>query len=159
MPIISKAVASAKADIDRLGPEIEKWTDEFIELLGNVTHLDLVFQETAAINPNYLALCDWGDSSRLEVIHTIAAKQTAEQRKKTLAMTSVITAMLHTFGHFEVAVVLLGDEVGKTFRHEGLTGHCRTIRGCSHTPLLKPNLNFASSTRRGGHRTSLQFSN
>jgi hypothetical protein len=82
MPIVSEAVANAKAHIDRLGPEIEAWTDNFLELLDNVTHLDLVFQETEAMNPNYLALCDWNDSSRMEVINTIPAKQTANSENE-----------------------------------------------------------------------------
>jgi hypothetical protein len=144
MPIISEAVANAKSDIDRLGPEIEKWTDNFLELLGNVTHLDLVFQEADAMEPNYLALCDWHDSSRTEVIRTISASQTAEQRKKTLAMTSVIAAMLHTFGHLDVAVALLADDVGKMFRHEGIVGRSRTIRGCGRVPAASSQFDFSS---------------
>jgi hypothetical protein len=144
MAIVSEAVANAKSDIARLGPEIETWTDYFLELFDNVTHLDLVFEEAGKMDLNYVALCDWNDSSRLEVIHTIPAKQTADQRKKTLAMTSVIVAMLHTFGHLEVAVALLADEVGKAFRHEGVAGRSRPIRGCGRVPAPHSQSDFSA---------------
>ena len=36
MAIVSEAVANAEAEIARLGPDIEEWTNTFVELLDNV---------------------------------------------------------------------------------------------------------------------------
>jgi hypothetical protein len=144
MPIVSEAVANAKADIDRLCPEIEEWTNNFLELLDRVRNLDLVFQEAEGMDLNYVALCEWSDPSRMMAIQTVPSAQTAAQRKETLATTSVIAAVLHKFGHFEVAVALLGDNVGKMFRHEGLAGRWRSVRGCSRAQSTKSRFDFSS---------------
>ena len=144
MAIVSEAVANAESDIARLGPEIEACTNSFIELLSNVANLDLVFEESGKMDLNYLALCEWDDSSRMVVIQTIPPAQTAEQRKRTLASTSCLAAMLHKFGHQDVAVALLGENGGRMFRHEGLVGRCRLIEGCSRIPTPESKFDFSS---------------
>jgi hypothetical protein len=149
MAIVSEAVANAEADIARLGPEIEEWTNNFLELLANVTKLDLIFQEAETMDLNYVALCQWDDPSNLVVVQSIPMKLTAEQRKRILATTSVLAAMLHKFGHDDVAVVLLGDDVGKMFRHEAIVGRSRAVPGCSRVSSPKATVDFSSIR---GHR-------
>jgi len=129
MPV-SEAVTDAKADLGDLGPQITTWVDDFIELLDRVSRLDLVFQEVDKMDLNYVALCPWDDPSNLVIIHTVPQTQTAEQRKRTLATASILAALLHRLGYFDVAVALLADDIGKIFRHEGIVGHSKTIRGC-----------------------------
>jgi len=92
--IVSKAVENAKADIDRLSVEIDGWARDFVELLGAVTHMDLVFSEAQEMDIAYIALCDWADPSQMLVIQTIPVNVTKEQRQMALAITSVITAAL-----------------------------------------------------------------
>jgi hypothetical protein len=147
MAIVSEAVANAKADIDRLTAEIDAWARDFIELLGAVTHWDLVFTEAEGMDISYIALCDWdqsGGCARMVVIRTIPAKAHAEQRKMALAITSVLTAFLHRFGHFDVGVALLADTGGKIFRHEGLAARCRSTLGCARIPEAESQFNFSS---------------
>lgn len=43
--ITSEAVVNAKADVDRMSVEIDLCEKDFVELLGAVTHLNLVFTE------------------------------------------------------------------------------------------------------------------
>jgi hypothetical protein len=144
MSIVSESVAKAKADIDSQRPEIDRWSHDFIELLDRVTDLDLVFTEAGGLEINYLALCEWADSSRMVIIETIPPNQTVEQRKKTLAKGSVIASLLHKFGHSDVAVALLADDVGKMFRFEGIAGCCKSIRGCSRVPEAASQFDFSS---------------
>jgi hypothetical protein len=144
MPIVSEAVANAKLDIDRLSPEIEGWTDDFLELLQNVTNLDLVFQEAKTMDLNYVALCRWDDPSSLTVIQTLPATQTTEERNRTLATTSILAAFLYEFGHSDVAIALLSDSEGRMFRHDGIVGRSRAIRGCGRVPLVPPRFDFSS---------------
>jgi hypothetical protein len=144
MPIVSEAVVNAKADIDRLGPEIEGWTNDFVELLGNVTNLDLVFQEAETMDLNYMALYRWDDPSNLVVMQTLPATQTVEERKRTMAMTSILVAFLHESGHEGVAVVLLSDNEGKMFRHEGIVGRSRSILGCVRISAASSRFDFSS---------------
>jgi hypothetical protein len=144
MPISSEAVANAKSNIDRLGPEIEEWTNNFLELLDGVRNMDLVFQEAEGMDLNYVALCEWSEPSRLTILQTIPATQTAEQRNRTLATTSVIAALLQKFGHFDVAVALLANDVGKVFRCEGISGRCRATMGCSRISEAASQFDFSS---------------
>jgi hypothetical protein len=144
MPLLFEAVSNARADIDRLSPEIEGWTNDFLELLQSVTNLDLIFQEAKTMDLNYVALCRWDDPSNLTVIQTIPATQTTEERKRTLATTSILAAVLHASGHHDVAVALLSDNEGKMFRHEGIVGRCRAIRGCGRVPLASSRFDFSS---------------
>jgi hypothetical protein len=144
MAIVSEAVANAEAEIARLGPDIEEWTNTFVELLDNVTNLDLVFREADKLDLNYIALCPWNDPSNLVIVRAIPQLQTAEERKRTLATTSILTALLHRLGYLDVAVALLADDVGKAFRHEGFVGHCRSIGGCSRVPTIESKFDFSS---------------
>jgi hypothetical protein len=131
MPLISKAVELAKADVDRMSREIDTWAKDLVELLGAVTHLDLVFTETAKMRPSYIALCDWNDPSRLLVVQTIPVAASEHQLKMARALVSVITFVLYCFGHFDVAVALLAEDVGKVFHHETIGAQCRSTLGCS----------------------------
>jgi hypothetical protein len=131
MPIVSEAVENAKVDIDHLGPDIEEWTKDFVELFANVTNLDLIFQETEKMDLNYVALCNWDDPSNLVIIRSLPTTQTGEERKKTLATASILTALLNRLEYHDVAVALLGDSGGRMFRHEGFAGRCQSINGCS----------------------------
>jgi hypothetical protein len=144
MPLVSEVVANAKADIDRLDPEIEEWTNDFLELLQNVTNFDLVFQEAQTMDLNYVALCRWDDPSNLTVIQTLPATQTTQERKRTLATTSILAAFLYESGHCDIAVALLSDHEGKMFRHEGLVGRSRAIRGCGRVPIASSQFDFSS---------------
>jgi hypothetical protein len=144
MPIISEAVSKAQADLARLSASISEWTDSYLELLRNVAHTDLVFQEAGALDVNFLALCLWDDPANLVVIQTLPPTQTEQDRKRLLAMTSVIAAALYDLGHYDAAIVLLSDDVGKAFRHEGMVGHARTIGGCSRVPHIPSRLDFTS---------------
>jgi hypothetical protein len=68
MPLVSEAVANAKADVDRMSVEIDFCAKDFVELLGAVTHLDLVFTEAEGMDISHIALCDWDDPSRMLVL-------------------------------------------------------------------------------------------
>jgi hypothetical protein len=144
MPIVSEIVLKAQADLIRLNTSIVEWTDKYLELLGNVAQTDLVFQEAGALTINFVALCLWDHPSNLVVIHVIRPGQTEESHKRTLAMTSVMAAALYDLGHKHVSVALLADDLGKAFRHEGLAGHCQTIRGCSQAPETPSQMDFSS---------------
>jgi hypothetical protein len=137
-------VRKAQADLTRLNAAIDEWTNDFLELLGNVAPTkDLVFQEAGELAINFLALCG-GDSSNLIVIEEIPPTQAAEQRKRTLAKTSVIAAALYNLGHRDVAVALLADNEGKLFKYEGFCGRARTIRGCSRMPEAPSQVDFSA---------------
>jgi hypothetical protein len=155
----SEAVANAKTDLDRLGPEIDGWTNDFLELLRNVTDLDLIFQEGETMDLNYLALCRWDDPSNLVVMQTFPVTQTAEERKRTLATTSTIAALLYESGHYDVAIALLADKAGKMFRHEGVTGRCRAIGGCLRVPTIESKFDFSSISGHIARGTSPALSN
>jgi hypothetical protein len=144
MSIISEAVSKAQADLARLSASISEWTESYLELLGNLAHTDLIFQEAGALDVNFLALCLWDDPSNLLVLQVIPPTRTEQDRKRLLAMTSVIAAALYDLGHYDVAIVLLSDDVGKGFRHEGLAGHSKTIGGCSRMAQNPSQIDFSS---------------
>jgi hypothetical protein len=137
-------VSTAAADVARLTPEIDGWTENFLRLFDRVRKCDLVFEEAEDMSINWVGLCRWDDPTEILVIETIPSNQTTEQRKQILAKTSVIAALLRELGYVEIAVALLADDVGKIFRHEGLFGHCRTIRGCSRAPETPSQPDFSS---------------
>jgi hypothetical protein len=144
MPIVSKAIENAKADIDRLSVETDGWAKDFVELLDGVKHLDLVFSEAQGMDIAYIALCDWADPSAMLVIQTIPVNATREQRQMAIAITSVITAALFRLGHFDVAVALLGETEGKVFHHETIGARCRWTMGCSRIAEAPTQFNFSS---------------
>lgn len=144
MPLVSEAVANAKADVDRLGVEIDRWAKDFIELLDRVKHLDLVFSEAEGMDINYIGICDWRDCSSVLVIQTIPVNATKEQRQMALAITSVITSVLFRLGHSDVAVALLGESTGRVFHHETIGALCRWTMGCSRIAEAPTQFNFSS---------------
>lgn len=143
MPLVSEAVANAKADIDRVSREIDDWSRDFVELLDRVKHLDLVFSEAEGMDIAYIALCDWADPSAMLVIQTIPVNATKEQRQMALAITSVITAVIFQLGHSDVGVALLGENSGKVFHHETIGAQCRSTLGCSRIPEAESQFNFS----------------
>lgn len=143
MPIVSNAIENAKADIDRLSTQIAAWAKDFLELLDNVKHLDLVFSEAEGMDINYIGLCDWHDCSSVLVIQTLPTNATKEQRQMALAITSVITSVLFQYGHPEVAVALLGETSGMMFHHETIGARCKTTIGCSRIPEAESQFNFS----------------
>jgi hypothetical protein len=61
-----------------------------------------------------------------------------------LAITSVLTALLHRFGHYGVGVALLAEDVGKVFHHEMIIGaRCKSTVGCPRIPEGKSQFNFS----------------
>jgi hypothetical protein len=144
MPLVSKFIAKAKADIDRLSVEIDLWAKDFVELLDGVKHLDLVFSEAEGMDIAYIALCDWADPSAMLVIQTVPADVIKEQRQMALAITSVITSVLFRLGHSDVAVALLGETSGRVFHHETIGALCRWTMGCSRIAEAPTQFNFSS---------------
>jgi hypothetical protein len=143
MPLVSEAVANAKADVDRLSVEIDIWAKDYVELLGAVTHLDLVFTETAGMHPAYIALCDWDNPSQLLIVQTIPLAASEHQLKMARALVSVITSVLFRLGHSDVGVALLAEDVGKVFHHEVIGAYCKLTAGCPRMPEGKSQFNFS----------------
>jgi hypothetical protein len=53
MPLVSEAVANAKADLDRHSNEIQEWAQDFLTLLSPEWQArDLVFIEAKDLQPN-----------------------------------------------------------------------------------------------------------
>jgi hypothetical protein len=94
-PEVVVSMKECVADIDRLSAEIDAWDRDFIELLGAVTHWDMVFTETAEMRPSYIALCDWDNPSQLLVVQTIPFAASEHQLNMTRAIVSIITALLY----------------------------------------------------------------
>jgi hypothetical protein len=117
--------------------------ERFVELLDGVKHLDLVFSEAKGMDICYIGLCDWDDPSRLLILQTIPVNATKEQRKMALAITSVLIALLHRFGHFDVGVALLAEDGGKVFHHEAIGAQCRSTLGCARIPEAPTQFNFS----------------
>ena len=136
-------LTKAAADIALYAVEIDGWVNTFLELLDRVCELDLVFEQAGGIPLNFVGLCLWHDPTQVVVIETIPADQADEQRKRTLAKTSVLAVLLRELGYTDVGVVLLGDDVGKMFRDEGFVAECKSIRGCARIPLA-PCIDFGS---------------
>jgi hypothetical protein len=131
MPLVSEAVANAKADLDRHSNEIQEWARDFLTLLSpEWLARDLVFSEAQEMDIAYIALCDWADPSAMLVIQTVPANATHEQRQMALAITSVITAALFRLCHTDVGVALLGETSGRVFHHEVIGAQCRPTFGC-----------------------------
>jgi len=141
--LVSEAVANAKADVGRLSVEIDDWAEDFVELLGAVTHLDLVFTETAGMQPAYIALCDWDDPSQLLIVQTIPLAASEHQLKMARALVSVITSVLFRLGHSDVAVALIDETSGRLFHHEAIGAYCKLIAGCPRIPEGKSQFNFS----------------
>jgi hypothetical protein len=116
-----------------LSVEIDGWAKDFLELLDGVKHLDLVFSEAQGMDISYIALCDWRDESRMLVLQTLPVNATKEQRQMALAITSVITALLYRFGHFDVGEALLA-----------IGAQCKSTIGCSRIPEAASQFNFSS---------------
>ena len=145
MPLVSEAVANAKADLDRHSNEIQEWARDFLTLLSpEWLARDLVFSEAQEMDIAYIALCDWADPSQMLVIQTIPVNVTKEQRQMALAITSVITAALFRLCHTDVGVALLGETSGRVFHREVIGARCRWTMGCSRIAEAPTQFNFSS---------------
>jgi hypothetical protein len=145
MPLVSEAVANAKADLDRHSNEIQEWARDFLTLLSPEWHArDLVFIEGNGLQPNYIALADWSDESQMLVLQVVPPNASSEQLQMIFALTSVIASLLLRLGHLDVGVALLGENGGKLFGHEGFVGKCRPTFGCNRIPEAESQFNFSS---------------
>ena len=145
MAIVSNAVQLANADLDYHCNQIQEWARDFLTLLSPEWHArDLVFSESEGLQPNYIALTDISDESRMLVIQTIPPNASKEQLQMVFALTSVIASLLLRLGHLDVGVALLGENRGKLFCHEGFVGKCHPAIGCSRIPEAPTQFNFSS---------------
>ena len=144
MPLVSEAVANAKADLDRHSNEIQEWARDFLTLLSPEWHArDLVFIQGNGLQPNYIALADWSDETQMLVLQVVPPNASNEQLQMVYALTSVIASVLLRLGHLDV-VALLGENNGKLFGHEGFVGKCRPTFGCNRIPEAESQFNFSS---------------